>query len=184
MDASGAQMAIEFLMFEPTFQRVIAPYIRNLERLGIEARMRIVDLANFQYRMEHFDYDVIVRRYVQPLTPGVEQRGLWSSAYADVVGSRNISGIKNPVIDALVETVIAAKSRLELTTAARALDRVLMWNNYVVPHWYKGSHTIAYWDKFSRPQIKPRYARGVIDTWWVDPDKERLLAAGRPPPKG
>jgi microcin C transport system substrate-binding protein len=183
-DDAGAPMTVEFLMFEPTFQRVIAPYIRNLERLGIEARMRIVDLANFEYRMEHFDYDVIVRRYVQPLTPGIEQRGLWTSAYADVVGSRNISGIKNPVIDALVETVIAAKSRTELTTAARALDRVLMWNQYVVPHWYKGSHTIAYWHKFSRPAIKPRYARGVIDTWWVDPDKERLLAAGRPPPKG
>ena len=183
-DAAGAPMTVEFLMFEPTFQRVIAPYIRNLERLGIAAKMRIVDLANFEYRMEHFDYDVIVRRYVQPLTPGVEQRGLWSSAYADVVGSLNISGIKNPVIDALVETVIAAKSRPELTTAARALDRVLMWNQYVVPHWYKGSHTIAYWHKFSRPAIKPRYALGVIDTWWVDPDKERLLAAGRPPPKG
>ena len=107
-------------------QRVIAPYIRNLERLGIEARMRIVDLANFEYRMEHFDYDVIVRRYVQPLTPGIEQRGLWSSAYADVVGSRNISGIKNPVIDAMVETVIAAKSRPELVTAARALAVALL----------------------------------------------------------
>jgi microcin C transport system substrate-binding protein len=183
-DAAGEQLTVEFLMFEPTFQRVIAPYIRNLERLGIEARMRIVDLANFEYRMEHFDFDITVRRYVQPLTPGIEQRGLWTSAYAGVVGANNIAGIENPVVDALVETVIGAKSRDELTTAARALDRVLMANHYVVPHWYKGSHTIAYWNKFSRPKIKPRYARGVLDTWWVDAEKERLLAAGRPSPKG
>lgn len=183
-DAAGQQLTIEFLMFEPTFQRVIAPYIRNLERLGIEARMRIVDLANFEYRMEHFDFDITVRRYVQPLTPGIEQRGMWTSAYAAVVGANNIAGIANPVVDALVETVIGAKSRDELTTAARALDRVLMANHYVVPHWYKGSHTIAYWNKFSRPRIKPRYARGVLDTWWVDADKERLLAAGKAPPKG
>ena len=184
VDADGEPFEIEFLMYEATFQRVIAPFIRNLERLGIAARMRIVDLANFQYRVEHFDYDVITRRYVQPLTPGVEQRNFWSSAYSDVVGSLNLSGVADPVVDALVETVISARSRPELTAAARALDRVLMWNYYVIPHWYKGAHTIAYWNKFGRPKIKPRYARGVIDTWWVDPAKARLLAAGQAPPQG
>ena len=184
VNAKGAPFTIEFLMFEATFQRVIGPYIRNFKRLGIDARMRIVDVANFLNRRRQFDYDIIVRRFQQPLTPGIEQRDHWTSAYADMVGSRNMSGIKNPVVDALVEKVTAARSRPELIAATRALDRVLMWNHYVVPHWYKGSHTIAYWNKFSRPKIKPKYARGVIDTWWVDPEKERLLASGQPAPKG
>ncbi len=177
-NGKGETFTIEFLMFERTFERVIGPYVRNLKRLGIDARMRIIDLANFQNRMRTFDFDVTTRRYVQPLTPGVEQRNYWSSAYADQVGSLNLAGVRDPVVDELVEKVVAARSRTELVTAARALDRVLMWGQYVVPHWYKGTHTIAYWNKFSRPKVKPEYARGVIDTWWVDPDKERRLAAG------
>ena len=180
VDAAGAPFEIEFLMLESTFQRVIGPFIKNLERLGIEARMRIVDVANFQYRMDNFDYDIITRRFVQPLTPGVGQRDMWTSAYANVPGSRNMSGVADPAVDALVEKVIASASRPALIAATRALDRVLMWNHYVIPHWYKGSHTIAYWDKFDRPAVKPRYARGVIDTWWFDPAKARRLAAGAP----
>jgi len=168
VDGAGAPFEIEFLMFENTFQRVVAPFVKNLERLGIDARMRIVDLANFQNRVDGFDYDIVVRRYVQPLTPGIGQRSMWGSAEADVRGGRNLSGIRDPIVDALIETVIEAGSRAELVIAARALDRVLMWGYYVVPHWYKGSHNIAYWDKFGRPAVKPRYARGVIDTWWVD----------------
>ena len=179
VNPAGTQMKIEFLMFEATFQRVIGPYIKNLERLGIDARMRIVDVANFINRRRQFDYDIAIRRFVQPLTPGVEQRDYWTSAYADLVGSRNMSGIKNPVVDALVEKVIGARSHAELVSATRALDRVLMWNHYVVPHWYKGSHAIAYWNKYSRPKTKPKYARGVIDTWWYDDAKARALAAGR-----
>ena len=177
VNAAGEQMKIEFLLFEATFQRVIGPYIKNLKRLGIDARMRIVDIANFINRRRQFDYDIAIRRFVQPLTPGVEQRDYWTSAYTDLVGSRNMSGIKNPVVDALVEKVIGAPNRAELVTATRALDRVLMWNHYVVSHWYKGSHAIAYWDKYSRPKTKPTYARGVIDTWWYDEAKARALAA-------
>lgn len=167
VDDAGSPFEIEFLMFENTFQRVVAPFVKNLERLGIDARMRIVDLANFQNRIDGFDYDIVVRRYVQPLTPGIEQRGMWGSAEADTRGGRNLSGVRDPIVDALIEAVVEAGSRAELVTAARALDRVLMWGYYVVPHWYKGSHNIAYWDKFDRPAIKPRYARGVIDTWWI-----------------
>ncbi len=178
-NAGGDVFEVEFLMFERSFERIIAPYIRNLERLGIKARMRIVDVANYQNRMRDFDFDITTQRYVQPLTPGVEQRGYWGSEFADRIGSRNLSGIRNPAVDALVEKVIEATSRNELVTAARALDRVLMWNQYVVPHWYKDVHTIAFWDKFAWPATKPKFARGVVDTWWVDAEKDRRLAEAR-----
>ncbi len=178
-NAAGEPFEIEFLLFESTFQRVIAPYIQSLKRLGIQGRMRIVDLANFKVRMDMFDFDVIVRRYAQPLTPGIEQRNYWGSANADMVGGLNYAGIKDPAVDALVEAIIDAGSREELVAATRALDRVLTWNHYSVPQWYKGVHHIAYWDKFARPKIKPKYARGITDLWWVDKAKEqRLIDAG------
>ncbi len=181
-NAAGAPMEVEFLLFEPTFQRIIGPYIRNLKRLGVKASIRIVDIANFKYRMDHFDFDVVVQRYVQPLTPGLEQRNYFGSATADLPGSLNIAGIKNAAVDALIENVIAAKTRPALVTAVRALDRVLMWNHYAVPQWYKGEHNIAYWNKFDRPKLKPRYDTGVIDTWWFNPEKAAMIAAGKAPP--
>ena len=110
------------------------------------------------------------------VTPGVELRNYWGSKSADTPGSQNLSGIKDPVIDELIEKVIAAKSREDLVTAARAIDRVLRANHYWVPHWYKAAHNIAYWDKFSRPETKPRYGRGVIDIWWYDEAKAAKLA--------
>jgi microcin C transport system substrate-binding protein len=166
-------------MFERTFERVNAPFVRNLLRLGIDATMRIVDVANFENRMRDFDFDVTTRRYVQSLTPGIEQRNYWGSEFADRIGSLNLAGVKDPAIDALIENVVKAKTRDDLVTAARALDRVLMWSHYVVPHWYKGAHTIAFWDRFGWPGTKPKYARGVVDTWWVDTGKERRLAQAR-----
>ena len=179
--ADGKPFTVEFLLFEATFQRIISPYIRNLKRLGIEASIRIVDVANFKYRMDHFDYDVIVRRFVQPLTPGLEQRNFFGSANADMPGTFNAAGIKDKAVDALIEKVVSAQSRKGLVAAVRALDRVLMWNNYTVPQWYKGEHNIAYWDKFDRPKVKPRYALGVIDTWWFNPKKAALIAADTAP---
>ena len=179
---AGEALEIEFLLFESTFSRVISPYIANLKRLGIEARIRIVDAANFKYRTDHYDFDVIVRRYVQPLTPGLEQRNFFGSASADTPGSFNVGGIRDPAVDALIEKVIGAGTRAELTTAVRALDRVLMWNNYTVPQWFKGVHHIAYWNKFDRPKTKPRFARGVVDTWWYNPEKAAAIAAGKAPP--
>ncbi|MDE0333454.1 MAG: ABC transporter substrate-binding protein, partial [Defluviicoccus sp.] len=125
----------------------------------------------------------IVRRYVQPLTPGLEQRNFFGSASADTPGSFNVGGIKDPAVDALIEKIVGASSREDLTTAVRALDRVLMWNNYTVPQWYKGAHHIAYWNKFDRPATKPRFARGVVDTWWHNPEKAAAIAAGKAPPK-
>ena len=182
-DPSGKPLTIEFLLFEASFGRIVSPYIANLRRLGIEATIRIVDAANFKYRTDHYDFDVVVRRYVQPLTPGLEQRNFFGSASAGTPGSFNIGGIEDPAVDTLIEKVIGATSRAELTTAVRALDRVLMWNNYTVPQWYKGSHHIAYWNKFDRPPAKPRFARGVVDTWWYNPDKAAMIAAGKAPPK-
>jgi microcin C transport system substrate-binding protein len=179
VDQNGQAVTVEFLTFAPTFERVIAPYIRNLKRLGIEANIRLVDIANYENRLETFDFDVVTGRFVQSLTPGIELRNMWSSDSVDIVGTRNLAGIKDPVVDELTERIIGAKDREELTTLTRALDRVLMWHQFVVPHWYKGSHTIAYWDKFARPAVKPKYARGVIDTWWVDADKAPRIAAAQ-----
>jgi microcin C transport system substrate-binding protein len=183
VDPAGQKMRIEFLLFESSFQRIIGPYIRNLKRLGIDAFMRIVDVANYTLRRQNFDFDVVVNRYVQPLTPGVEQRDYFGSAAADIAGSRNLAGIKDPVVDALVARVMAAGDRKALTTAVRALDRVLMWNRYWIPQWYKGVHTIAYWNKFGRPRTKPKYDLGVIDTWWYDAAKAAMIAAGKAPAK-
>jgi microcin C transport system substrate-binding protein len=178
----GRPFTIEFLFFEATFNRIVNPYIRNLERLGIKASIRIVDSANFKYRMDHFDFDAIVERYVMPLTPGVEQLNYFGSAYANVPGARNLSGIKDPAVDALIEKIMAAPSRKALVAAVRALDRVLMWNHFTVPQWYKGTHHVAYWNRFDRPEVKPKFARGMIDTWWYNPEKAAMIAAGRAPP--
>lgn len=179
VNKAGEPLSIEFLAFEETFNRVVLPYFQNLKLLGIQARVRLVDSAQYQRRMEEFDFDVTTRRFVMPLTPGVEQRNLWSSDAAGVVGSANMSGIKSPVVDALIEALIGAGDRESLRTAVRALDRVIMHGHYLVPHWYKASHSLAWWDKFSWPEVKPPFARGVIDTWWYDEDKAATLAAKR-----
>ena len=178
-NAQGEVMRIEFLTDQPTFERIIGPYARNLERVGIEGKVRIVDSAQYQNRLNEFDYDIITARFLMALTPGVEQRNMWGSAAAGVTGSYNLSGVKNPVIDAMIEELIAARDRDELTTAARALDRVLMWHHYLVPQWYKAEHNIAYWDKFSRPAIKPKYDEGYPHTWWYDEAKAAALEAKR-----
>ncbi len=181
-DPSGAPMTIEFLLLEASFARIVSPYIANLRRLGIEATIRIADAANFKYRTDTHDFDVVIQRFIQPLTPGLEQRNFFGSASAGVPGSFNVGGIDDPAVDALVEKVIGARSRRELTTAVHALDRVLMWNSYTVPQWFKGVHHIAYWNKFDRPATKPRFARGVVDTWWYSPEKAAMIAAGKAPP--
>ncbi|MCW5729303.1 MAG: ABC transporter substrate-binding protein [Alphaproteobacteria bacterium] len=173
--ARGEAMRIEFLMYERSFERVNAPFIANLKRLGIEATMRLVDPAQYQNRMRDYDFDIIVQRYAMPQTPGVEQRNFWHSDNRDTPGMFNLAGVGDPAVDALVEAMIAAKSRTELIDAARALDRVIMWNVYAIPQWNKAAHHIAFWDKFAWPAVKPRYGLAVVDTWWVDPAKEAAL---------
>ena len=176
VNAKGEPLKLEILYFEDVFERLIAPYVTNLKLLGIDALLRMVDPAQYQQRLKNFDFDITTERYQMRNTPGVELRSYFGSAAAKTDGSLNLAGISDPAVDALIERVIAAKSRDELNIAARALDRVLRAGHYWVPHWYKPSFTIAYWDKFSRPDIKPRFDRGILDTWWYDKAKAAKLA--------
>ncbi len=164
----GEPLTVEFLTFEPTFERIVAPYVKNLSLLGIDARIRRVDPAQYQQRLKDFEYDITTQRYVMRNTPGVELRSYFGSQSADLNGSLNLAGIKDPAVDALIEKIIGAESREDMQTAARALDRVLRAGHYWVPHWYKASHTIAYWDKFGQPETKPKFDRGILDTWWYE----------------
>jgi microcin C transport system substrate-binding protein len=177
INAKGEPLKLEILYFEDVFERLNAPYVKNLKLLGINASMRMVDPAQYQQRLKNFDFDITTERYQMRNTPGVELRSYFGSQAAKTDGSLNLAGVSDPAVDALIERVIAAKSRDELNTAARALDRVLRAGHYWVPHWYKASNNIAYWDKFSRPEKKPRYDRGILDTWWYDEAKAAKLAS-------
>ena len=176
---TGEAMEIEFLYFEPTFERVIAPFARNLKRVGIEATLRLVDGPQYENRLKEHDFDITTRRFVLSLSPGAELNAYFASGTAHRAGSLNSSGIEDPVVDALIAEIVAATDRPTLIAAVRALDRVLLWGHYIVPQWFKGTHHLVYWDKFGRPAVKPRYALGVADTWWVDREKEAALAAHR-----
>jgi len=171
----GEQLTIEFLTFSPSFARVILPFIRNLKTIGILAKIRQVDPAQYQERLKSFDFDVTTSRFIMRLTPGVELRNFFGSSAAKMQASYNLAGINNAVIDNLIDQISSAKSRGEVVIACRALDRVLRAGYYWVPHWYKASHNVAYWNKFSRPKIKPPFARGIIDLWWYDKVKADKL---------
>jgi microcin C transport system substrate-binding protein len=151
-------------------ERVALPFIRNLERFGIVAKLRNVDSSQYEHRVEDFDFDMVVHGWAQSLSPGNEQREFWGSKSADERGSQNIIGIKNPAIDKLIELVIAAPERESLVTRTRALDRALLWGHYVIPHYRDAVYHVAYWNMFGRPQKLPKH--GVaLDTWWIDQAK-------------
>ena len=174
-NAKGETLDIEFLSYEPTFERILGPYIKNLSAIGIKCVIRNVDPAQYQERLKSYDFDVISQRFSMSLTPGIELQNFWSSAAAKSEGSSNLPGIQDPVVDALIDKLSAAKSRAELVTATRAIDRVLRAGHYWVPHWYKAAHNIAYWNKFGRLETKPKYDRGIVDTWWYDTAKAATL---------
>lgn len=176
---SGEAMEIEFLLARPSYERVIGPMQLHLKRLGIESTIRTVDGSQYWNRLQAFDYDIVVRSWNQYLSPGNEQRNYWSSTSADAPGSRNYAGIRNPVVDELVERLIAAQTRPEQIATARALDRVLLWGHYLIPNWHTDLHRLAYWNKFSRPAIVPLISLGFLETWWVDPAKVATLEAER-----
>ena len=178
-EATGEPMTIEFLYFEPTFERIYAVFARRLERLGVGVTLRLVDSVSYEERMKSHDFEITTLRFVFNLSPGAELNANFATATADQVGSSNAAGIKDPVVDALIAEVVGATDRATLVAAARALDRVLLRGHYMIPQWYKGAHHLVYWDKFGRPALKPRYARGVIDTWWVDREKDDALRAYR-----
>ena len=173
----GEAMEIEFLLVQPDFERVVQPLIRNLERFGIQSRIRTVDSAQYQNRVRDFDFDIVVGGWGQSESPGNEQREFWTSAAADRPGSRNTAGIRNPAIDALVDAVIAAPDRKSLVTATRALDRALQWNHYVIPNWHLTFDRIAYWNRFGRSAVNPKYSVDLF-AWWFDPAKDAALKRG------
>jgi microcin C transport system substrate-binding protein len=174
VDAAGKPFEIEFLLVSPTFERAVTPFLRNLKRLGITGRIRTVDSAQYLNRLRDFDYDVIVSTFGQSRSPGNEQRSFWSSAAADRPGGRNFIGIKDKAIDRLVENIAAAPNRKSLITATRALDRVLLWNHFVIPQWHIRSFRLAWWDRFGQPDKKPLYGLGFF-SWWIDPAKDTAL---------
>lgn len=173
-NAAGETFTIEFLDNDPIVERLTAPFVKNLRLLGIEASIRVVDSSQYQLRRDNYDFDVMIQRYSLGLTPGIEIRSYWTSEFAGLPGGRNLSGIADPAVDALVEKVIAAKTRDEQVVAARALDRVLRAGHYWIPQWHKKTHHIAFWDKFAWPETKPKYTRGVLETWWSDTTKAGL----------
>ncbi|HXH04108.1 MAG TPA: extracellular solute-binding protein [Candidatus Competibacteraceae bacterium] len=177
VDAAGQPFSFEILLDDPSFERVTLPFAKNLERLGIEARVRTVDSAQYINRLNDYDFDMTVAVWGQSQSPGNEQREFWGSNAADQPGGRNLIGIKNPVVDRLIESLVTAPDRPSLVAHTRALDRVLQWHYYVIPHWHSNVDRIAYWDKFGRPAVIPR--QGVsLNTWWVDAAKVAALGKG------
>jgi microcin C transport system substrate-binding protein len=179
VNAQGQQLSFEILLDNPQFERIALPFVENLRTLGIAARVRTVDTAQYQRRTDDFDYDVIVGLFGQSESPGNEQRDYWTCAARDTSGSGNAAGICDPAIEQLVDRVIAAPDRPGLVTATRALDRVLQWGFYTVPHWYLAADRVAYWDRFGRPAHVLRRVGFNPFLWWVDPQRDAALRARR-----
>jgi microcin C transport system substrate-binding protein len=169
---SGRVMAFEILLVQPEFERVVLPFTKNLERLGVKPTVRTVDSAQYRRRLDEFDFDVVVANWPESLSPGNEQRNFWGSEFAGRQGSQNLIGIQNPVVDALIEAIIAAPDRAALVARVHALDRVLQWGHWVIPQWHLSYDRVAYWDKFGRPALVP--PQGVqLDAWWIDAAKAK-----------
>ncbi|OPY99603.1 hypothetical protein A5906_28360 [Bradyrhizobium sacchari] len=174
---TGAQFSIELLNQDPSFERITLFYKPSLERLGIAVNVRTVDPTQYENRTRDWDFDVVTNSWGESQSPGNEQREFWSSKSADIAGSRNIAGIKNPAIDKLIERLIFARDRDDLVAATKALDRVLLWNHYVVPQWTYTKVRTARWDRFGRPSELPKYGQsGFPFIWWYDADKAARIA--------
>ena len=178
-NAKGDPFRFEFLLDQPEFERVVLPFVQNLARLGISANVRTIDPAQYENRMQNFDFDMTVVLYPESLSPGNEQRDYWTAAAGKSVGGRNLLGIDSHAVDDLVDLVVNAPDRLSLVNRVHALDRVLLEGYYVIPNWHFPYFRVASWDKFGRPGIAPPYGL-AIDTWWVDPAKAAALDAKRP----
>jgi microcin C transport system substrate-binding protein len=178
-NAQGVQLAAEFLLVQPDFERVVLPYKAAIEKLGVKATVRVVDTSQYQRRQDTFDFDIIVASFGQSESPGNEQRDYWGSDAADKEGSRNVIGIKNPAIDKLIDKIILAKDRDDLVAATRALDRVLLWNHYVVPQWHIPYDRLAMWDMFRRPSKLPSRDPAFLRVWWYDEGAAKRIAEVR-----
>lgn len=172
---NGQPLTIEFLDDDQTFEPHHNAYIANLRRLGIEATYRVVDASQYTDRTRNFDFDAAVARYTMPLYPNAFIRQFFGSRAAASPGSYNLAGVANPAVDAILDRIIAAETPEAFTTANRALDRVLRCEHYFVPHWHKVANWLAYWDVYGRPETKPRFDTGVLDTWWFEPEKARAI---------
>lgn len=175
----GQPLAFEILLPSAQYERVVLPYKGNLEKIGLTVSVRTVDSAQYRRRMDGYDFDMTLTVFAQSHSPGNEQREYWSSEAAKREGSRNVIGIQDPVVDALVEKVVAAPDRPSLVAACRALDRVLQWGHYVVPNWYLAKQRIAYWNRFGKPAVVPK-AGVQLDAWWWDAEKAAALEGGKP----
>jgi microcin C transport system substrate-binding protein len=178
-NADGEVLTAEVLLDNPDFQRIVLPYVQELQKLGIKASVRMVDSAQYKRREDQHDYDIIVDGFAQSNSPGNEQRDFWGSAAADRDGTRNTAGIKNPAIDKLIDKVVFAKDRDDLVAATHALDRVLLWNYFVVPHWHYPYERLVTWDIFGRPATLPSQTAALMQVWWIDPEKQKALEAAR-----
>ncbi|MDH3603018.1 MAG: ABC transporter substrate-binding protein, partial [Candidatus Tectomicrobia bacterium] len=176
--ATSEAMQFEILLVSPAFERIVLPFVRNLKRLGIAARVRLVDQSQYINRLRAFDFDMIIGVWRQSESPGNEQRDFWSTAAAASPAARNYAGIQEPVIDEIIELVIQAPSRASLVARTRALDRVLLHGHYVIPNWHLRFQRILFWDKFSRPD-KPAKSGTSISLWWYDAEKAARLHAAR-----
>ncbi len=168
-NSQGEPFVFEVLLVQKGFERILAPFARNLEKLGITANYRTVDVALYQQRIDSFDFEMVVGSFGQSQSPGNELMGMFHSSSAEEKGSRNLMGLKSPVVDALVKAVIYAPDRAALVTAVKALDRALLYGDYLVPHWYIGRHRIAWWDRFQQPAQRPLYFNAeswVLMSWW------------------
>jgi microcin C transport system substrate-binding protein len=169
---TGEQFRIEFLGASPTAEIITGGYMANLRRIGIDATLRIVDTSQYIQRYQAFEFDAVTARFPQSESPGNEQRDYWSTQAADAEGSRNVPGIKDPVVDALIDKIIYAADREELVAATRALDRVLLWNYYTVPQYFQPTMRYAYWNKFGIPEQQPEYSGIDPQSWWILQDRE------------
>ncbi len=175
---TGEVFTIEMIIYSPASERIVNPYAKALKRLGIEMTVKTVEVSQYINRMRTFDFEMVTGGVGQSLSPGNEQMEFWHSSSADREGSRNYIGLKDEAVDSLVKSVIEAPDREELIYRTRALDRVLLHNHIVVPQFHSGAHRIAYWDKFGKPDLAPKYDPGYglgLMTWWVDPAKEQAL---------
>lgn len=175
-ETTGEHFKIEIPGDDPTDERIAGPFVENLKKMGIDASLRIVDTSQYVNRMRSFDFDVATFVQAQSQSPGNEQRDFWTTRAAETPGSRNYAGIKDPVVDALVEKVIFAGSREDLIASTRALDRVLLWNFYYIPQYHNPKAWIGYWNKFGIPEKQPSYIGADTESWWIDPEKEKALA--------
>ena len=178
-EKTGERMTMEFLLDDPGFEDMNLAYKPGLERLGIAVTIRTIDSAQYQNRIRDFDFDVVTAVFAQSLSPGNEQREYWGTAAADEKGSRNLIGIKNPVVDKIIDLIIFATSRAELIAATKALDRVLLWNYFMVPDFHRVQQFFPYWNRFGYPDPNPPYAIGFPTLWWWDEEKAKKTAANK-----